>query len=159
MTRGQPGGNPLGIAGEEQLRLELQGLQHQVAVGRAWVRWLIILAILLILLLVILLVSLYLHRVLQFAPISDLQIAPAPTGPGTAHITYLPLAEGKVEFVRTAPNQTETVTEYAILGNTPEESKKEFTWSGKEAESYTIMVRYRKGLSLVEEKWTPPRAP
>jgi hypothetical protein len=146
-------------ASEQQLRLQLQGLQHQVAQGQARVRRLLILALVLMVLLAALLVWLYLHHVFQFASLAELEITASSIHPGEAEIRFVPLSEGKVEFVRQAANQVETVTEYAFPGSTAEESKKEFTWSGKEIDNYTLTVRYREGLSITEKIWTPPKVP
>jgi hypothetical protein len=158
MSSWENGGKTDAAAGEEQLRLQLQGLQHQVAQGRARVRKLIFLAGALVVVLVVVLLWLYLYHVLQYARLAELDITASTTRAGEANIHFVPLSEGRVEFVREAPNQVETLTEYAFPGTTSEESKQDFTWEGKEIEGYTITVRYRKGLSVVEHRWAPPRS-
>lgn len=142
---------------EEQLRLRLQGLQHQVARGRTWMRRLAVLAILLLLLLLLLLLGLYLYHVLQYASLEEIEITGAPSRPETANIRYVPSSSGKVEFIRRSFDQTETVTEHAYLGNAPAERQRTFYWTGETAEGYSLTARYRRGLFLVEKHWSPPR--
>jgi hypothetical protein len=136
--------------GEEQLRLRLQGLQHQVQRSSAWVRRLIMLAGALIVMLGALLISLRVHYVMQYAPLEEINFAP---NRDAAEISYLPQAKGKVEFLRQAAHQTETLIVHVENAG----AKKTFVWAGVEGEAYTLTARYRQGWSVVEKKWNPDK--
>jgi hypothetical protein len=139
--------------GEEQLRLRLQGLQHKVQRSSAWVRRLIVLAGTLIVILVSLLITLRIHYVMQYAPLEEIHFAPDGANRGAAEISYVPQATGKVEFLRQAAHQTETLIEHVESAG----AKKTFVWAGVEGEAYSLTARYRQGWSVVEKNWSPTK--
>jgi hypothetical protein len=136
----------MGGASEEQVRLRLQGLQHEVEKSATLVRRLGFLAILLILLLLILLIALYLYQVLQYAEVSSVEAVAVSDRPGVAEILYKPKSAGKIEFVRESDGLVQTLTEYANDPNSADKSDGKFTWSGKDNEKSQLQVTYRKGL-------------
>ena len=138
---------------EEQLRLQLQGLQHKVQRSSAWVRRLIMLAGVLIAMLAALLFALRVHYVMQYAPLEEINFALGTTGREAVEISYVPQATGKVEFLRKAAHQTETLIEHVENAG----AKKTFVWAGVEGESYTLTARYRHGWSVVEKNWSPTK--
>jgi hypothetical protein len=145
--------SPAGAPGEEQLRLHLQGLQHQVERSSAWVRRLIVLAGVLIVMLAALLIFLRAHYVMQYAPVDGIHFTANADTRNAAEISYVPQATGKVEFLRQAAHQTETLIEHVESPGT----KKTFIWTGAEGEAYTLTARYRQGWSVVEKKWSPAK--
>jgi len=148
-----PAAQPAPAAGGEpsqqkQLRLELAGLQRQVAKSAAGVRRLAIVAGVLTVLLVFVLLLVRHNYVMGFAALEGVDIVPLKSRPGAARISYRPRSTGKVEFVRETPQRRETLIEYATDRDTTGD-KKEFDWSGPKADRYTLHVRYRRGWGLV----------
>jgi hypothetical protein len=148
MSQGTAGAT-MGGASEEQVRLRLQGLQHEVEKSATLVRRLGFLAILLILLLLILLIALHIYQVMQYAEVSSVEAVSAGDRPGTAEILYTPKSAGKIEFVRESDGLVQTLTEYANDPNSTDKSEGKFTWSGKEDEKSQLQVTYRSGLFYV----------
>ena len=72
MTQGAASTTP-GNLSEDQVRLRLQGLQHEVERSATLARWLGWLAILLVALLIVLIVSIYLYYVMQYASVSSVE--------------------------------------------------------------------------------------
>jgi hypothetical protein len=135
---------------EEQLRLRLQGLQHKVERSSTWVRRLIVLAGTLIVMLATLLTALRVHYVMQYAPLEEINFAP---NRNAVEISYVSQATGKVEFLRQAAHQTETLIEHVENAG----AKKTFVWAGVEGEAYTLTARYRQGWRVAEKKWSPDK--
>ncbi len=156
MTQGAASTTP-GNLSEDQVRLRLQGLQHEVEWSATLARWLGWLALLLVALLVLLVVSIYLYYVMQYASVSSVEASAVAGRPGVAEIVYSPQSAGKIEFVRESEGLVQTLTEYA---QDPAAGKPEgkFTWSGKEKEKSTLHVTYRAGLFLVTKDLTLSRA-
>ena len=142
-----------GSPGEEQLRLQLQGLQHKVQRSSRWVRRLIILAGVLIAMLAALLIALRVHYVMQYAPLEEINFTPSTASRDAVEISYVPQATGKVEFLRLAADQTETLIEHVENAG----ARKTFVWAGVEGEVYTLTARYRHGWRVVEKKWSPAK--
>ncbi len=72
MTQGMASANP-GNVTEEQVRLRLQGLQHEVERSATLARWLGWLAMLLVALLIALIISIYLYYVMQYASVTSVE--------------------------------------------------------------------------------------
>ena len=89
MTQGMASANP-GNVTEEQVRLRLQGLQHEVERGPTVARWLGWLAMLLIALLIALIISIYLYYVMQYASVTSVEATAIEGRPGAAEIVYAP---------------------------------------------------------------------
>ena len=136
---------------EEQVRLHLQGLQHEVERSATLVRRLGFLALLLIILLVVLLIALHLYHVMQYARVADVEAVAVDGRPEVAEINYTPESAGKIEFVRESEGLVQTLTEYANAPGSDDKSKGTFTWSGKKNEKSTLRVTYRGGLFLVNK--------
>jgi hypothetical protein len=147
MTQGAASITP-GNLSEDQVRLRLQGLQHEVERSATLARWLGRLAVLLVALLLVLIVSIYLHYVMQYASVASVEAVAAAGQPGAAEIAYAPESAGKIEFVRESEGLVQTLTEFA-LAPAAGDAKKKFTWSGKENEKSSLRVTYRSGLFLV----------
>jgi hypothetical protein len=145
-------GMPHGKTTEEQARLHLQGLQHEVERSTELVRRLKWLAILLVALLVVLLISLHLYHVMQYAKVSMVEAAAVDGRPESAEIRYTPESSGKIEFVRESEGLSQTLTEYAKVGGSSPSSAKIFTWSGKPGDNSAFRVTYRSGLFLVTDE-------
>jgi hypothetical protein len=147
MSQGMASAKP-GNVSEQQVRLQLQGLQHEVERSATLVRWLGWLAVLLVVLLIFLMIAIHLYSVLQYASVKSVEAAPVAGRPGVAEITYEPDSAGKIEFVRESNGIVETLTEHASDPSTGKTNGK-FNWSGKEKEKSTLRVTYRSGLFLV----------
>ena len=143
MASASPGNVP-----EEQVRLRLKGLQHEVERSATLARWLSRLAILLVALLIALLISIHLYHVMQYASVRSVEAAAIEGRPGTAEIVYVPESAGKIEFVRESNGFVQILTEYASAPSS-EQSEGKFTWSGKEDEKSSLRVTYRSGIFLV----------
>lgn len=133
---------------EEQVRLKLQGLQHEVERTAIVARWLGRLAILLVILLIAVGVSIYLYHVMQYATVTRVGAAAADGRPGVAEIEYTPSSSGRIEFVRESEGLVQTLIEYARDPSGSDPTRK-FTWSGKNGEKSSLRVTYRSGLFLV----------
>jgi hypothetical protein len=136
----------MGGASEEQVRLRLQGLQHEVERSATLVRRLAFLAILLILLLLLLLIALHLYHVMQYAEVSSVEAVSVEGQPGTALILYTPKSAGKIELVRESDGLLQTITEYANDPNSADKSDGKFAWEGRADEKSQLRVTYREGL-------------
>jgi hypothetical protein len=152
MTSTYPGG-----ASEEQVRLKLQGLQHEVERSATVVRWLGWLAALLIALLIACIISIYLYHVMQYASVTSIGAAAIEGRPGAAEIEYAPDSSGKIDFVRESDGLVQTLSEH-VGDPPPGDSKRKFTWSGKKGEKSSLRVTYRSGLSLVTQDLPLARA-
>lgn len=138
---------------EEQVRLKLQGLQHEVERTATVARWLGWLAILLVILLIAVGVSIYLYYVMRYATVTSVGAAAVDGQPGAAEIEYAPSSSGKIEFVRESDGLVQTLSEYATDPSGGDSSRK-FTWSGKKGEKSSLSVTYRRGLFLVTKDLT-----
>jgi hypothetical protein len=147
MSQGTAAAKP-GNVSEQQVRLQLQGLQHDVEFTDKLARWLGWLAILLVALLIALMISIYLYSVMQYASVKNVEAAAIAGRPGVAEIVYEPDSSGRIEFVRESDGLVEILTEHASDPSSGE-PKKKFTWSGKENEKSSLHVTYRNGLFLV----------
>lgn len=148
MTRSTAAGMAAGGGSEEELRLKLRGLQHEVEKSASLVRKLAIMAAILVLALIALIIALYLYRIMQYARVESVEAAALPGRPGAAVIRYKPNSAGKIEFVRESEGLVQTLTEYAD-DPTPGAPAGKFQWAGKPGERSTIRVTYREGLILV----------
>lgn len=141
-----------GGSSEDQVRLRLQGLQHEVEKSAAQVRRLGFLAILLIVLLLVLLISIHLYHVMQYARVANVEASAVDGRPEVAEITYTPESAGKIEFVRESDGLVQTLTEYANAPGSADDPTGTFTWSGKKDDKSTLRVTYRGGLFLVTKE-------
>jgi hypothetical protein len=137
-----------GDFGEDQVRLQLKGLQHEVERTATVARWLGRLAILLVALLIAMAILIYLYNVMQYASVASVGAAAVNGRPGVADIEYQPASSGKIEFVRESDGVVEVLTEYAG-DSTADKPKGKFGWSGREGEKSSLRVTYRSGLFLV----------
>jgi hypothetical protein len=142
-----------GGGSEQELKLRLQGLQHEVEKSAGLVRRLAIMAIFLVLALILLLIAIYLYNVMQYAQVESVEATKLANKPGAAEIHYKPSTAGKIEFVRESEGLVQTLTEYA---GDPAAGAKEgkFEWSGKPGERSLIRVTYRSGFFLVTTNLT-----
>jgi hypothetical protein len=147
------------VGSEEELRLRLQGLQHEVEKSAGRVRRLAFMAILLVIALILLLISLHLYNVLQYASVDRVQAGVVEGMPGTAQIRYTAKTAGKIEFVRESEGLVQTLTEYADPPTGGDAAEAKFQWSGKQGERSTIRVTYRDGLFLTTKDLSPKAAP
>jgi hypothetical protein len=136
-------------ANEEELRLRLTGLQHEVEKSANLVRKLALIAIILVILLILLLITLHLYHVMQYARVVDVEAFQVEGKSGVAEISYEPACAGKIEFVRDSEGLSQTLTEYANAPGSSEKSKGKFTWSGRKGDKGTLHATYREGLFLV----------
>lgn len=157
MNQGSATSTTPGNLTEDQARLKLQGLQHEVERSANLARWMGRLAVLLIVLLIALSVSIYLYYVMQYASVSTVEAVAAAGRPGSVEIAYTPLSEGKVEFVRESAGFVQILTEY-VTSPSSERPQGKFTWSGKERENPSFRATYRRGLFLVTQDLPPARA-
>ena len=72
MSQGMASAKP-GNASEQQVRLQLQGLQHEVERSATIVRWLGWLALLLVILLIFLMIAIHLYSVMQYASVKNVR--------------------------------------------------------------------------------------
>ena len=156
MTQGMASAST-GNVPDEQVRLRLHGLQHEVERSAILARWLSRIAILLVALLIVLIISIYLYHVMQYASVTSVRAAVIDGRPGTAEITYVPASSGKIEFVRESAGLVQILTEHAGAPSSGK-SKGRFTWSGKEDEKSSFRVTYRSGLFLVTNDLPVTRA-
>lgn len=156
MTQGMASTN-VGNVPDDQVRLKLQGLQHEVERSATLARWLGWLAALLIALLIALIVSIYLYYVMQYASVTSVEAAAIEGRPGAAEIEYVPESSGRIEFVRESKGLVQILTEHASDPSSGK-SKGKFTWSGKEDEKSSLRVTYRSGLFLVTKDLRLTRA-
>jgi hypothetical protein len=147
MSQGMAAAKP-GNVSEQQVRLQLQGLQHEVERSATLARWLGWLAVLLVVLLIALMIAIHLYSVLQYASVKNVEANAVVGRPDVAEITYEPDSAGKIEFVRESNGVVETLTEHASDPSIGKTNGK-FKWSGKEKEKSTLRVTYRSGLFLV----------
>ena len=156
MSHGMASATP-GNVSEQQFRLQLQGLQHEVEQTATLARWLGWLAVLLVVLLIALMIAIHLYNVMQYASVKSVDAAAIPGRPGVAEIVYVPDSSGKIEFVRESDGLVEILTEYA---NDPSAGKPngKFTWSGKENEKSSLHATYRSGLFLTTKDLALTRA-
>lgn len=142
---------------DEQVRLRLQGLQHEVERSANIVRWLGRLAVGLVALLIACIVGIYLYFVMQYASVTSITAAGVEGRPGAAEIEYAPNSSGKIDFVRESDGLVQTLCEH-VSDPPPGDSKRKFTWSGKKGEKSSLRVTYRSGLSLVTQDLPLARA-
>jgi hypothetical protein len=147
MSQGTTSPKP-GVVSDDQVRLRLKGLQHEVERTATLARWMSWLAILLVALLIALAISIYLYHVMQYASVTTVDAFAVPGRPGTARIDFEPASSGKIEFVKESDGVVETLTEYATVPSDGD-STKNFTWSGNDDKKLTLQVTYRSGLFLV----------
>jgi hypothetical protein len=146
MSHGMAAPRP-GNVGDDQVRLQLRGLQHEVERTATLVRWLRWLAILLVVLLIALAILIYLYHVMQYASVASVGAASVNGRPGVADIEYQPDSSGKIDFVRESDGVVEVLTEHA--GDpSAENAKRKFSW-GKEGQKSSLSVTYRSGLFFV----------
>ncbi len=150
MSQGMPSAKP-GSVPEQQVRLQLHGLQHEVERSATLARWLGWLAVLLVILLIVLMISIHLYHVLQYASVKSVEAVAVAGRPGVAEIVYEPASSGKIEFVRESNGLVEILTEYASDPSSGKANGK-FTWSGKEKEKSSLHVSYRSGLFLTTKE-------
>ena len=139
-------------APEDELKLRLQGLQHQVQKSGRRARRLAFLAILLTVLLVLIIVSLHLYHVMQYATVNTVDAVEKERAVGGAEIRYSPKSEGKTDFIRDASGLLESVTEYVKAPRPGQKPTKKFGWGGKANEKYTLHATYREGLFLTTKE-------
>ena len=156
MTQGMASTFPAGSP-DEQARLRLKGLQHEVEQSANIARWLGRLAILLIALLIALVIGIYLYYVMQYASVRSITAAGLKGRPGAAEIEYVPDSSGKIDFVRESDGLVQTLSEHAGDPSSGD-PKRKFTWSGKEGEKSSLHVTYRSGLFLVTRELPIDRA-
>lgn len=146
------GGTPSAAAdNEDVLTMQLAGLQHAVQSSRRRMVVIGALAGLLALLLILLIVGLHFRHVFEYATISQVEVEAVAGLPGIARIRFQRDGAGKVEFVRTAGAQSETLVDHGAATGAHD-----FEWGTDGQTEYSIIVRYRQGWCLSETRWSPP---
>lgn len=141
-------------ANDEQLRLQLAGIQHDAQKSASRAKILAIVAAVLLLLLIVYLLMLRNSFINEFATVESVQFEPYGDRAGSVEITFRPQSAGKVEFTRESSDRQETLIEH-IESTTGDDAERTFVWSGSESNDYKVHVRYRRGWGLKSEEWKP----
>lgn len=141
-----------------QLRLQLAGLQHEVARTRRHVYVAGAIVALLLVGLGLWLYELKASAIRAFATLDAVALEAVPGNPLAAMVNFRPTSQGKIEIIRRDGDQTETLIEHfdASVANTLEARR--FTWRGADR-NYTILFRYRDNGRIREQAFGPPSAP
>jgi hypothetical protein len=108
------------------------------------------------LLFLLLMTWLHFQKVFEYAEVAGVAVEPVPGLTGIVHITLQRTGAGKIELIRTAGSDTETLVDHGQLAGDSAASSRDFEWGTDGQSNYSILIRYRQGWGLVEKNWTPP---
>ena len=138
------------------MRLQLAGLEHEVARSGRWVAWAGAVVALLLLLLAAWLYDLRMREIRSFATLDQLDLRAIPRAPLAAELVYRPTSAGKVEFIRVASQSKETLVEHHSIEDTTNRDPRRFSWTGSDRD-YKVLVRYRENGRIREQSFDPPQ--
>jgi len=138
-----------------ELRLQLAGLAHEVERTGRQVYVAAGVAVLLLVGLVIWLAELRAAAIRAYASVEQLSVDAVPGVPDEAEIRFRPTSPGKLEIIRRAGDQTETLIEHVDSQETTNLQARSFRWS-REGRDYTIVFRYRENGRIKESSFGPP---
>ncbi|MFN0052615.1 MAG: hypothetical protein ACKV0T_10510 [Planctomycetales bacterium] len=143
----------VGLDGTAGLTLQLAGMQHAVRRSQTALLATRTAAVLLAVLLIAVLTGWHFYRLLQYAEVSQVEVALVDQTTGDAQIKFRRINPGKVEFVREGGGRIETLIEHGDQSSERTGDEYSFSWSGPGAGDLSIRVRSRKGWSSQEQMW------
>lgn len=141
----------------QELRLQLAGLAHEVERTGRQVYMAAGVAVLLLVGLVIWLAELRAAAIRAYATAEQLSVDAVPDVADEAEIRFRPTSPGKLEIIRRAGDQTETLIEHVDSQGTENLQPRSFRWSRADRD-YTIIFRYRENGRIKETAFGPPIA-
>jgi hypothetical protein len=144
------------VSGEvQQLRLQLAGLEHEVARTGRMVYFAGAVVLLLFIGLIAWLYELRAAAIRAYATVEKLAVDAVPNQPLFALVGYRPTSRGKVEIIRKEGDQTETLIEHFDADVDTSLQPRSYTWRGLDR-NYTILFRYRQDGRIKESTFGPP---
>lgn len=135
--------------------MQLAGLAHEVERTGRQVYVAAGVAMVLIVGLVIWLAELRAAGIRAYATVEQLAVDAVPGATDEAEIRFRPTSAGKLEIIRRAGDQTETLIEHVDNQEATSLEPRSFRWS-REGRDYTIVFRYRENGRIKESSFGPP---